>query len=499
MRDTWKGARGPEAPGDGSLPFGRGGALLPFLAVLFQAVPAAADAPQFSGIVATDFRVALEGDRTGDLVWNLNTAGLNLKQRISDHIRYELDLRVQFDGLSLAGQPHPLMDLTESRALDPFWLESDAAYVTIKDIFEGFDVVFGRQIVTWGASDRFRPTNNLNPDDLYDTLRFGMTQANEMIRLMYNPAGDLILEAVVVPAFRPARLPVSASAALADPNSPIPIVEADIAQQLADLQTAMTSLGYHFYTDVQAAPPSLALENVQVGARLSWRTETSDWSLSYYRGFDDFPHPVLSQAEIVPGRENCPADLPEGRTGCVNTAVRVAYPRMQAVGFDVAGQIGFLDDAGFRFEGAVVFPEEALFVVDNPDPFPDLSGHAVEDRPFFKATLGLDYTFTRDIFVLLMYVHGMTDEFGAHALGDYLVAGGDFKFFNQKLLLRVFGLVQLSADHPSISLLPMLQWNPWSSMEMELGALWLWGDDRSKFGQPAAGDTTLFFRSRVRF
>lgn len=476
---------------------------------------ASADEMQFTGRVETDFRASVDGADRGDLILNLNTVQFNVRQRLNPHIRYEADLRVNFDGLSLAGAGHGLDGLTNAAVLDPFWLESDAAYVTIRNAFEGFDIVFGRQIVTWGASDRFRPTNNLNPDDMWDPLRFGMTQANEMVRLVYAPTGSLVLEAVVVPAFRPARLPTSAAAALTDTNAPIPFIEGDLVDTVRGLRESMAGWGFTFgETTAQVDPPDLSLENVQVGARMSWRGFDSDWSLSYYRGFHDFPVPRYSESSLVQVR-----DEPDGPVrNVVENRAELHYPSIQVFGFDVAGQIPFLDNAGFRFEGAVVWPDADDVVNTMQLPrqsgmdFGRFTGYAADPRPFLKTTFGLDYTWTRDIFTTIMWVHGMVDELGASNLGDYVVVGGDFKFFNHKLMLRLFALAQLSLDTPSFSIMPVLQWNPWSSMEMELGGLVLWGPERaegydratapnawSKFGQPAAGSSLVFLRTRVRF
>ncbi|MBI5499275.1 MAG: hypothetical protein HY907_03465 [Deltaproteobacteria bacterium] len=466
--------------------------------IVLWAAAAAADDLDLGGMVSTDFRVAITGPDQSDLTWNLNIGELNLKQRLNPHIRYELDLRVMFDGLAFADDLHTLDDLTNSLSLDPFWIESDAAYVAIRDIFEGFDILFGRQIVTWGASDRFRPTNNLNPDDVWDPTRFGMTQANEMVRFVYNPVGDLVFEAVVVPIFRPARLPDSATAALADPHSVLPLLEDDLVHDIEEQRDQLELLGFGFATETSVQPPDVALENLQVGARVSWRGFESDWSLSYYYGFDDFPHPVSSVPEIVPGTRCDGTPVPTGEMGgCVNTAVGLAYPRIHVAGFDIAGQIEFLDDAGYRIEGAVVWPERTEFTAALPTG--ELRGTVVDGRPFFKATLGIDYTFTRDIFALAMLVHGMVDELGPQFVGDYAVVGADFKFFNSKLLLRLFAIAALDLDHPAGVIYPLLNWNPWSSMELEAGALIFLGDDRSKFGQPAAGESTVFLRSRVRF
>jgi hypothetical protein len=476
----------------------RAAAVAVLASLTLWAPPSTADDMVIGGMVSTDFRAAVDGERQGDLIWNINIGELTLKQRLNPHIRYELDLRVMFDGLSFADGIRTLDDLTNSLSLDPFWIESDAASVTIRDIFEGFDIVFGRQIVTWGASDRFRPTNNINPDDLWDPTRFGMTQANEMVRFLYNPVGDLQLEAVVIPIFRPARLPSSAAAAITDPNSVIPILETAAVERLDFLHRTMADAGWEFVTRSELTPPGVSLENIQVGGRVSWRSEEADWSLSYYRGFDDFPHPVSSVPTMTPGAD-CAGGTTPGVNGCIDTLVGLTYPRIQVFGFDVAGQIGFLGDAGFRIEGAIVWPEKMEYVANFPDPFGSVKGTVVDGRPFFKATLGIDYTFTRDIFGLAMLVHGMVDELGPQFVGDYAVVGADFKFFNSKLLLRIFAIASIDPEHPAGVIYPLLNWNPWSSMELEAGALVMLGDDRSKFGQPAAGPSTVFVRSRVRF
>ena len=152
----------------------------------------------------------------------------------------------------------------------------------------------------------------------------------------------------------------------------------------------------------------------------------------------------------------------------------------------------------------MVWPAAMGFSADVPTLFEpifggDVQGTVIDGRPFFKATLGVDYTFTRDIFALVMLVHGMVDELGPQFVGDYAVVGADFKFFNSKLLLRLFCIAAIDVDHPAGVIYPLLNWNPWSSMELEAGALVFFGDDRSKFGQPAAGESTVFLRSRVRF
>src|SRR5205823_196622 len=56
--------------------------------------------------------------------------------------------------------------------------------------------------------------------------------ANNMVRLDYNPIGDLIFTAVAIPIFRPAQLPRSAPVALLDPLRPPPVINQGIRRAI---------------------------------------------------------------------------------------------------------------------------------------------------------------------------------------------------------------------------------------------------------------------------
>ena len=112
--------------------------------------------------------------------------------------------------------------------VDPFYFEFHAAYIDINNLFGNaiprFDLRIGRQVVPWGAADKFNPIANVNTLDLR-SLMFGRALANNMVRADWNPVGDLNITAVLVPVFRPAQLPRTApcaarsSAAGAGPES----------------------------------------------------------------------------------------------------------------------------------------------------------------------------------------------------------------------------------------------------------------------------------------
>src|SRR5262249_44908655 len=143
----------------------------------------------------------------------------------------------------------------------------------------------------------------------------------------------------------------------------------------------------------------------------------------------------------------------------------VGFPRMQVAGLDLAGQIAALADMGWWVETAVVFPQEMRMGLINdsalgPPRYLDASGRdgvVIPDTPYLKATAGIDHTLMRHLYVNLQYVHGFIDEFGSGSNiwrasdtstrevtspreGNYVVAGADYKFRDDRILLRLFGV-----------------------------------------------------------
>jgi hypothetical protein len=144
---------------------------------------------------------------------------------------------------------------------------------------------------------------------------------------------------------------------------------------------------------------------------------------------------------------------------------------------------------------------------------PPIEGTAVEGRPFLKLTIGIDYSFDEHVMLFTQYVRGMINEFGASALSNILFVGLDLKFWSDRILIRLVGLMQMDwlddafqgesysswDDQISANLFPMLRINPWGAVEIDLGAIILIGSDGSYFGQRATGSTEVFLRARAAF
>jgi hypothetical protein len=281
------------------------------------------------------------------------------------------------------------------------------------------------------------------------------------------------------------------------------VLESDVRAQIESLRSMVrTSIED---PNVVAETPRFSLENSQVGVQVQTRMGLTDFSLSFYRGFDDIPVMTRTEASF-------------NDHGTIDSVSTLVYPRMHVLGFDINGQLSFLDDLGFWIEGAVIWPERVglAFAFAEGGFLPDgleITGTAVDDTPFLKLTVGFDYSFNQYVFLNVQYVRGIMNDFGATRLNNFIVAGVDLKFWSDRILIRLFGLLQLDwldegfrgrpfdewRDEISGNLFPMFRINPWGSVDIDLGAIVPLGSRDSFFGQPATGSTEVFFRARAAF
>jgi hypothetical protein len=188
---------------------------------------------------------------------------------------------------------------------------------------------------------------------------------------------------------------------------------------------------------------------------------------------------------------------------------------------------------------------------------------SVDNVAFLKWVIGLDYTFGEHLYVNGMWVHGLVDEFGAGdflregwtvrqsdvtsdesdtvfkcsiqrngetcareilrpLLGDYIVLGVDVKLMNNALLLRLFNILDVSGiveerwdpeqekrvrthyspfseQGFSMVVFPEASYNFGNGLDLAVGALFQLGKDYTKFGDPAAGGSTVWTRGKFSF
>ncbi len=359
---------------------------------------------------------------------------------------------VDFVWLGYPGNIDGIGDLSLNDRTSPYYIQANALYVEATDIFlDGMDLRIGQQLVQWGKADQFNPTNNLNANDLEDVLMFGEQRANMMVRLDYNPWSSFVLSGVLVPVFKPALLPRSSSLGLLM-NDRMPFVSSSLRYRMhyekafAERPKDLLPTRYPTVTSaVEPQLPDLSFGNMQFAFRLAYTLLDQDIAISYYRGRHDIPqaignHTVLSDQALC-SRDD-PADCVNG---LLETTAQVAYPEMQVVGWNMAGEIPLdwisqsLGGIGYRLEVGVYFPQElrakltqdeinmGMIVQPAGEYDYDNDGQpggpkpiVVEDTPFAKWTLGFDYSFGAHVMANLMWVHGLADEFGA---GDFFHEG----------------------------------------------------------------------------
>ena len=478
--------------------------------------------------------------------------------------------------------------LSSRRTLDPFRIEAHAMYIEARDLFvKGLDFRIGQQLVQWGVGDQFNPTNTLNANDVEDPLLFGEQQANLMALLEYTPGGgNWTFSGVLIPIFRPALVPQSGVLALAD-VARLPFTDADLRYRVHS-EREMAKGGFNTPTvvgNVQPLLPKAALENMQYAFRIGGWVGGQDIGLSYHRGFSDVPQAVATHTVQDTTRRCNPDDEEECIDGLLYNQVELTFPRMHVAGLNMAGEfnpLGWIHRSiqpiGYRLEVAVIVPESTEIALTNdPLEFGFITqpegeydyGYAdgrrpltLDNRPFAKWVLGLDYTFGRHVYVNAQWVHGTFDEFGAGdfiqegyvvrdggvttdalgtagcalaqdgttcawetlrpRIGDYAVVGFDIRFLSNAALLRIFTVLDLSGAvddrwDPTTQtrvqtkyspftkegfgavLFPQLSYNFGTGLELSGGALVQLGPKTGKFGDPAAGGSLLWTQARYSF
>ncbi len=407
-----------------------------------------------------------------------------------------------------------LTDLYDYNAVTPFRFEAHSLYLYGSDLLvKGFDLRIGQQKALFGVGDQFNPTNTINPYDFEDVLLFGDQIGNLMVRMDYTPAWNWQITGILVPIFKPALLPRTSH--LAQTPDRYPFTDPTLRHNLAAEQDlAMSTFGYPTVVrDVRIQQPDFTPENMQGFFRVGATLGGQDIALSYYRGRSDIPQPTRNLTEQVDLEEPLCETDPTGDTECIDgylfNDVTLEYPRIHVVGLNMAGEINPFGKVhksfkalGYRLEVGLFIPEEETntFIdqgtvhfdfpifgttvpVDKVGEYPYPNGKAtvVEQKPFVKWVLGLDYTFNKYVYMNTQWVHGFPDEFGSGAfwetgtttrasgiregvttldcvdietftgvgetcasewlkpkLGDYLVWGTDLRFLSNSALLRLF-------------------------------------------------------------
>lgn len=171
------------------------------------------------------------------------------------------------------------------------FFEEDKQIIEIKELFTGykgdkFDFFIGNQIVNWGRTDGFNPTNNITPNDFFFLTAEPDDQkmSNFLLRMKYRISPAVEIDLIGIPYFKPSNYRFD----LFDLNEQVDLGELPI--QLPD-----------FDINVDFNPlllPKRKLENGSFAARINVELPEIDFSLSYFSGYDPYHGFDLKDFEI---------------------------------------------------------------------------------------------------------------------------------------------------------------------------------------------------------
>lgn len=490
-----------------------------FLSLLVPTVALAApdwvEKISLSGSVSSDVRFNLENYRGPvrgqgfDFAVNRNDLIVHAEITPLDPLVAVIDARLRYYGVSEVAS---LPQLSNRAKIDPFNVELDQAYVGVRGVpFSWLDLKIGRMVQTWGSADVFNPVDNLNARDFFDVMDYSRKVPNQMIEVNVYPHSKVTITGVFVPTFRPSQLPPSAvlgfainkdaQGCLIDAPAP-PLRNKDDAKRLADTFASIDPCALDFADpEVRTLLPGDSIENAQAAVRAQFKLGDLDIAGSYYYGRFTFPVAYTAVAHTAPSTS---------APGKVDVAyvAEVMYPRMQVAGVDFSYSAPWFFDVGLVGELAVIFPEQVNFgmrAYQGSAKILEFGSVNLPSDPFVKATIGLDYTFTKWLYVNAMFVHGFFDEFNdLYGLHNYVVAAAELKFHGDDVLLRLSGMLDVT-DLSSVAN-PTLTWIIVPGVEAIAGVMIFGGHTvardpldyaaRSKFGQKAAGRSQAFLKAK---
>jgi hypothetical protein len=394
------------------------------------------------GNLTTDQRVVfLEETEWG---WNENRLTLKLEKK-TDRIKFYSEVWLRNFGIPEYNRSDQLFN---RNIIDPFDLQLREAYVQISDLFiPNLDLKIGRQRITWGTADKLNPTDNLNPYDLEDILDFGRHRGSDAISLTYYFKNDFSLQAVAIPFFQPANLPVGMFS-----NALMPSIEIPIDIPINSLTTQINK------------PKNSVMESSTLGFKFKGAIKSVDFSLSYIWGYNGIPY--LSKTTVTPQL------IPLG----LDVNAELSYFRNHVFGIDMSTEI---KGVGVWVEGALFKLQDSLMYsnvisISGLDPIQSDSLILDSKEPYFRAIVGADYHFGKGSYINIQYMHGFIHENGNQNMSDYLFLKFDQRLLDDKLTISpVSGAFIIEQwknikEHYCFAYMPQIKFNPIPDLELSL-------------------------------
>lgn len=146
-----------------------------------------------------------------------------------------------------------------------YFFGEDTVILQVKELYAGyngdkFQVYLGNQIVQWGRTDGFNPTNNITPNDyfFFSAEPDDQKLSNTMLRVKYLFSPHIDLDLVAIPIYKPS------------------VYRYDLFSMVE---------GANFISTVY---PEQKLSNGSFAGRLNFEFDKAGFSFSYFTGYDPF-------------------------------------------------------------------------------------------------------------------------------------------------------------------------------------------------------------------
>jgi hypothetical protein len=351
----------------------------------------------------------------------------------------------------------------------------------VKELYGGyrgekFNLLTGYQIVEWGRTDGFNPTNNITPNDYFLLTVNPADQKlpNLMIRMKYRIQSDIELDVIGIPFYE----------------------ASNYRYDLFNMGNNVTFSSNIF--------PEKKLRNGTVAARLNFDLPVAGWALSYFNGYDPYH-----------GFDIKSVDWTSGTPILTNSS---AFYRKTTLGADFAIPAGNL-----------IFRGEAAYnITDNPDnkmyiPFSDFSYVAGVEWNFAGYMLITQYIGKYIPEHTDLILPTLSDPFSPIAQMQYANAMIDYE--NRMFNRRIFNQTHATNHAISVTLTksfgydawnvecsgyynftteewmvhPKLSWKISDALSVSVGGNYMYGQTKTLFGYSSAVMNGAFAELRMKF
>ncbi|MFA5194875.1 MAG: hypothetical protein WC401_03650 [Bacteroidales bacterium] len=434
-----------------------------------------------------------------------------------NHQEYRLDVKLEYKPFErgklfaevwLRSYKFPeiynISDLSEKKKVLNFDADIREAYFDIYGLFtKNLDIRIGRQRIAWGTADKLNPTDNLNPYDMEDIWDFGRHLGSNAIKLTYY-AGSFTFTGVAIPWFTPAVLPNSEWTAAYMPSFEIPekLVDTSFISGVA-LPIYLTPGNI---SDTLVLPQRTIKHYPSFGLKAQKSIGNFNISLSYSYGRDALPLPTEMSTTLTIDTFMLAPELRADAT--IDIRTKVEFPVMKVIGLDFAGSVKGI---GIWGEAACFLPQKnymkrylhyTLYGVTIDSVLSD--SLVLDNKPYVKFVVGLDYTFRHGFYLNFQYLHGFVNERGPKELNDYYILAFEWTSDNGKLKIGILnGGIQVN-NYKKINsnfawiYMPEISYKPMDNAELILGAHLLDGSPTTSFGKVTKNDD-IYLKLRYSF